>query len=115
MLGCKINLLLVSAGFPLSHDRRNPALTKLFYGFNSWLVLAPVIPKTLKMRVVSPCLVLTTKEGPRNFLHGTSEKHDLVQSGKSSLKSWPDVKLIPQTNKQFRALPKEGGMARLLF
>ena len=28
----------------------------------------------------------------------TCEKHDLVQSGKSSLKSWPDVKLIPQTN-----------------
>ena len=28
------------------------------------------------------------------------EKHDLVQSGKSSLTSWPDVKLIPQTNKQ---------------
>ena len=27
----------------------------------------------------------------------TCEKHDLVQSGKSSLKSWPDVKLIPQT------------------
>ena len=30
----------------------------------------------------------------------TCEKHDLVQSGKSSLMSWPDVKLIPQTNKQ---------------
>ena len=30
----------------------------------------------------------------------TCEKHDLVQSGKSSLTSWPDVKLIPQTNKQ---------------
>ena len=29
----------------------------------------------------------------------TCKKHDLVQSGKSSLKSWPDVKLIPQTNK----------------
>ena len=29
----------------------------------------------------------------------TCEKHDLVQSGKSLLKSWPDVKLIPQTNK----------------
>ena len=28
----------------------------------------------------------------------TCEKHDLVQSGKSSLMSWPDVKLIPQTN-----------------
>ena len=28
----------------------------------------------------------------------TCEKHDLVQSGKNSLKSWPDVKLIPQTN-----------------
>ena len=28
----------------------------------------------------------------------TSEKHDLVQSGKSSLTNWPDVKLIPQTN-----------------
>ena len=30
----------------------------------------------------------------------TCEKHDLVQSGKSSLKSWPGVKLIPQANKQ---------------
>ena len=30
----------------------------------------------------------------------TCEKHDLVQSGKSSLMTWPDVKLIPQTNKQ---------------
>ena len=29
----------------------------------------------------------------------TCEKHDLVQSGKSSLTSWPDIKLIPQTNK----------------
>ena len=26
------------------------------------------------------------------------KKHDLVQSGKSSLMSWPDIKLIPQTN-----------------
>ena len=31
----------------------------------------------------------------------TCKKHDLVQSGKSSLMSWPDVKLIPQRNKQF--------------
>ena len=30
----------------------------------------------------------------------TCEKRDLVQSGTSSLTSWPDVKLIPQTNKQ---------------
>ena len=30
----------------------------------------------------------------------TCKKHDLVQSGKSSLMSWPDVKVIPQTNKQ---------------
>ena len=30
----------------------------------------------------------------------TCKKHDLVQSGNSSLKSWLDVKLIPQTNKQ---------------
>ena len=41
-------------------------------------------------RIVSPPLRRKT----------TCEKHDLVQSGKSSLKSWPDVKLIPQTNKQ---------------
>ena len=34
------------------------------------------------------------------WLKTTCENHDLVQSGKSSLKSWPDVKLIPQTNKQ---------------
>ena len=36
----------------------------------------------------------------------TCEKHDLVQSGKSSLKSWPDVKLIPQTNKQTPEKPQ---------
>ena len=28
-----------------------------------------------------------------------AKEHDLVQSGKSSLTSWPDVKLILQTNK----------------
>ena len=28
----------------------------------------------------------------------TCKRHDLVQSGKSSMMSWPDVKLIPQTN-----------------
>ena len=27
----------------------------------------PVIPKTLKMGVVSSCMVLTMKEGPRNI------------------------------------------------
>ena len=30
----------------------------------------------------------------------TCEKHDLVQSGKSSLMSCPDIKLIPQTNSE---------------
>ena len=46
----------------------------------------------------------------------TCEKHDLVQSGKSSLTSWPDVKLIPQTNKQTpeseqeESLPFNGGL-----
>ena len=38
--------------------------------------------------------------GPRGFvgsIPGCCEKHDLVQSGKSSMMSWPDVKLIPQT------------------
>ena len=33
-------------------------------------------------------------------LKTTCEKHDLVQSGKSSLMSWPDIEPIPQTNKQ---------------
>ena len=38
----------------------------------------------------------------------TYEKHDLVQSGKSSLTSWPDVKLIPQTNKHSCVVCGEG-------
>ena len=33
--------------------RGDPALTKRFYGFDSQLVLGPVIPKTLKMVVVA--------------------------------------------------------------
>ena len=33
------------------------ALTKWFYGLNSRLVLGPVIPNTLKIGVVPPCVV----------------------------------------------------------
>ena len=43
------------------------ALTKWFYGFNSRLVLGPVIPKTLKMGVIPACMVLMMKWGPRNI------------------------------------------------
>ena len=49
------------------NDRGDPALTKWFYWFNSRLVLVPVIPKKLKMGVVSACMVLRMKEGPRNI------------------------------------------------
>ena len=40
-------------------NRGDSALTKRFYGFNSRLVLGPVIPKTLKM--VPACMVLRMK------------------------------------------------------
>ena len=43
-----------------------PALTKRLCGFDSQLVLGPVIPKTLEMGVVPACMVLTMKQGPRN-------------------------------------------------
>ena len=36
-------------------------------GFDSRLLLGPVIPKTLKMGVVPACMVLTMKKGPRNI------------------------------------------------
>ena len=42
----------------------DPALTKRICGFDSRLLLGPVIPK---MGVVSSCMVLTMKEGPRNI------------------------------------------------
>ena len=35
--------------------------------FDSRLLLGPVIPNRLKMGVVSSCMVLTMKEGPRNI------------------------------------------------
>ena len=37
------------------------ALTKWFHGFDSCLVLGPVIPKTLKMRVVPAFMVIRMK------------------------------------------------------
>ena len=37
------------------------APTKRFCGFDSRLVLGPVIPKTLKMAVVPACMVLMMK------------------------------------------------------
>ena len=42
-------------------DRGDPALTKWFFGFNSRLMLGPVITKTLKMGVVPACMVLRMK------------------------------------------------------
>ena len=39
----------------------DPALTKRFFGFDSRLVLGPVIPKTLKIVVVPACMVLGMK------------------------------------------------------
>ena len=49
------------------NDRGDSALTKWFYGFNSWLVVGPVIPNTLKMGVVPACMVLRMKWGPQNI------------------------------------------------
>ena len=48
-------------------DRGYLAPTKRFCGFDSRLVLGPVIPKTLKMGVVPACMVLMMKWGPRNI------------------------------------------------
>ena len=48
-------------------DRGDPALTKRFCGFDSRLVLGPVILNNFEMGVVSSCMVLTMKEGPRNI------------------------------------------------
>ena len=42
-------------------NRGDPALTKRIWGFDSRLVLGPVIPKTLKMVVVPACIVLRMK------------------------------------------------------
>ena len=59
-----------SAVAPAGSKRRrlgDSALTKWFYGFNSWLVLGPVIPKTLKMGVVPGCMVLAMKWRSRNI------------------------------------------------
>ena len=47
--------------------RGDLALTKGFCGFDSQLVLGPVILKTLKMGVVPACMVLMMKWGPRNI------------------------------------------------
>ena len=48
-------------------DSGDPALTQVFYGFNSRLVFGPVITKTLKMGVVPACMVLMMKQGLRNI------------------------------------------------
>ena len=48
-------------------DRGDLALTKRFFWFDSWLMLGPLIPKTVKVGVVSSCKVLTMKWGPRNI------------------------------------------------
>ena len=52
---------------PHTRYRGDPALTKRFYGFDSRLVLDPVIPKMLKMGVVPARMVLMMKWGPRNI------------------------------------------------
>ena len=46
--------------FSVAHAivKGDSVLKKWFYGFNSWLVLGPVIPKTLKVGVVPACVVL---------------------------------------------------------
>ena len=48
-------------------DRGDLAQTKRFWGYDSRLVLGPVIPKTLKMGVIPACMVLINKWGPRNI------------------------------------------------
>ena len=49
-------------------DSGDLALTKRICGFDSRLLLGPVIPKTLKMGVAPACMVLTMKWGPRNMV-----------------------------------------------
>ena len=49
-------------------DRVDPAPTKMIYGFDSRLLLGPVIPKTLKMGVVPACIVLMMKKGPPKII-----------------------------------------------
>ena len=59
-----------SSGAPADPKRGRKgdlAPTKRFCGFDLWLVLGPVIPKTLKMGVVSACMVLMMKWGPLNI------------------------------------------------
>ena len=46
-----------------SDNRGDPALTKWFYGFDSWSVLGPVLPHKLEMAGVLTCMVLTMKYG----------------------------------------------------
>ena len=55
---------------PADHKRRrwgDLAPTKRFCGFDSWLVLGPVMPKTLKVGGIPVCMVLMMKWGPRNI------------------------------------------------
>ena len=52
-IGPQLPLLIVKGD-----DRGDPALTKRFFGFDSRLLLGPVIPKMLKMGVVPACMVL---------------------------------------------------------
>ena len=55
----------MSSVAPAYHERRRqgePALTKRFCGFDSWLVLGhEFIPKTLKMGVIPACIVFMMK------------------------------------------------------
>ena len=50
-----------------SDDRGDLVPTKRFCGFDSRLVLGPVIPKTLNMGVVPACLILMMKWGPQTI------------------------------------------------
>ena len=63
-------------------------------------ILWHVIPvgQHYKEGIGSHCYKLTRSPPLRRKT--TCEKHDLLQSGKSSLVSWPDFKLIPQRNKE---------------
>ena len=48
-------------GAPDGDDRGDQALTKRFCGFDSRLLLGPVIPKAFKIGVVPSCMVLMMK------------------------------------------------------
>ena len=58
---------------------------------------------------------LEGKEYALMFSHPQTNKHDLVQSGKSSLTSWLDVKPIPQTNNTWKLVISSMPNTYMLF